>query len=589
MDDFNIYDYIAIFKRHRWAYVVTSLVMLVLTMVVTFSWSSYRSEATIQVQQPDIPQEMTTPLGVQAATVIRALADQRIEQINEKVTSNSSLVEIITKFNLYEEDRRTKPMTTIVETMRKKIKLDLVSADLANPTATARMEPGQLAAIAFVIGFTYNNPRAAQQVTNELVSRILDEDIRQRRNQAKETSEFLQVQTDALEKTLLEQERKLADFKAAHPSVRIETIPLTHQEIQLIEMNLQQVSAQADAIDKMRGDLRAQLAGTDPYSRVIADGQLLTTASIQLKNLQSKYSTMTSQYGPDHPDVVKLRHQIEALQTEVGQTPDTAVLQAQIKDTRANLAAAEQTNGPDHPDVLALRRQLTGLEGQLAVLAKDPTPHSEIKRDADNPAYLMLVSQLHAADDQFTSLATQRNDLNQQLNTLRKDVLETPAFEQQLEALSRDYDNAQLRYRELKEKKLTADMNEQMEQGRTAERLVMIDPPELPVDTHPKRILLFVASIFLSFMSGFGGVALTEKMSLNVHGPIHLASLINAPPLVVIPHIFTQAEVRQTRRARLRNTGAALGALVILGVIFDQTVMPIDVLWSVILNRLGFS
>jgi uncharacterized protein involved in exopolysaccharide biosynthesis len=473
--------------------------------------------------------------------------------------------------------------------MRKKIKLELVSSDLANPTATARMEPGQLAAIAFTIGFTYSDPRAAQQVTNELVSRILDEDIRQRRNQAKETSEFLETQIDALEKTMLEQEKKLGAFKSAHPNVRLETIALTQQELQLVQMNLQQVEAQLDAIDKARGDLRGQLASIDPYSRVIADGQLMTTAAIQLKNLQAKYSTMTTQYGPDHPDVVKLRHQIEALQAEVGQTPDTAVLQAQIKDTRANLAAAEQTNGPDHPDVLALKRQLTGLEGQLATLAKDPTPHDAIKKDADNPAYLMTVSQLNAAEGQYNALLAQKNALEQQLNGLRKDVIETPAIEQELEALSRDYDNAQLRYRELKEKKLTADMNEQMEQGRTAERLVMIDPPELPVDTHPKRFLLFVASIVVSFMSGFGGVVLAEKMSVNVHGPKHLASLTDELPLVVIPHIFTKEEIRRNRRAQIRYGGFGLAAFLVATFIFDQTVMPVDVLWSVVLNRLGFS
>ncbi len=589
MENFDIYDYVAIFKRHKVAYVVTTLVFLVLSLTVTFTWSRYRAEATIQVQQPDIPQEMTAPLGVQAATIIRALADQRIEQIEQRVTSSSSLIEIITKFNLYPKERKTQPLTIVVEKMRKKIKLELLSSDLANPTASSRMDAGQLAAIAFTVSFDYDDPLLAQHTTNEIMSRILDEDIKERRGQAKETSDFLGAQVGALEKTMAEQEKKLAEFKGAHPSIRPETIPIMQQELQMVQMTLQQVQSQTEAIDRSRGDIRAQLAAVDPYSRVVADGQVLTTAAIQLKALQAKYSTLTTQYGPDHPDVAKLRHQIEALQAEVGQAPDTAILASQIKDARANLAAAERTQGADNPDVLALRRQVRGLEEQMATQAHDPTPHDEIKKDADNPAYLMLVAQLKSTDDQYRGLLAQQASLQKQYETLQKGVSETPMVERELEELSRDYDNAQLRYRELKEKKLSADMSEQMEQGRTAERLVVLDPPELPVDTHPRRFLLFVASIFFSGLSGLGGVALAENLSRSVHGPRHLADLTGDLPLVVIPHIFTRNEIQENRRKRRRNAVIALAVVAGSFLIFNEFVMPLDVLWSLIANRLGMA
>jgi uncharacterized protein involved in exopolysaccharide biosynthesis len=273
----------------------------------------------------------------------------------------------------------------------------------------------------------------------------------------------------------------------------------------------------------------------------------------------------------------------------VGQTPDTAILQSQIIDTRANLAAAERTNGPTHPDVVALRRLLTSLETQLATQAHDPTPHDEIKRDADNPAYLMLVSQLHGLDDQYQALLAQKQSLDKQVRDLQKDIAATPGVEQELQKLARDYDNAQLRYRELKEKKLSADMSEQMERGRTGERLEVIEPPELPPDTHPKRSLLILAAIFLSGMSGFGGVAAAEAMSQSVHGPRHFANLIGELPLVVIPHIYTQAERAAIRRLRVRSGVAAAIAVVVGVILIDQTVMPIDVLWSVILNKFGLS
>src|SRR6201999_108004 len=120
----------------------------------------------------------------------------------------------------------------------------------------------------------------------------------------------------------------------------------------------QTLDSQLTANEGTEGSLRAQLASVDPYSRVIADGQVLTTPAIQLKALQAQYATLTAQYGPDHPDVLKAKHQIEALQAEIGSRggnangPDAAQLKAQIADVQTNLEAAKKTKGGDNPDVV---------------------------------------------------------------------------------------------------------------------------------------------------------------------------------------------------------------------------------------------
>ncbi len=287
-----------------------------------------------------------------------------------------------------------------------------------------------------------------------MISRFLDEDLRERRTQAEETSAFMASQITDLEASMADQEKKIADFRAKHPNNRPEALLFNQQSAQNLLISLQSLETQIASLDRNRGDIRAQLAGVDPYSRVISDGQVLTTPAIQLKALQGKYSTLTAQYGPDHhPDVVRIRHQIESLQAIVGQTQDTAELTSQLKDARTNLAAAEKQYGPNHPDVEALRRQVTGLETQLATASSNPTHHDLIKPDADNPAYLMLEAQLNSIESQYSALSTQRDTLKRQYDAQMAAVAETPAVEQEFAALSRDYDNAQLRYRELKEKR----------------------------------------------------------------------------------------------------------------------------------------
>ena len=589
MDELNIHELAAILKRRRLTFAATAFGLFVLAFIFALTFSQYRSTAVVQIAPSDIAANMTNPLGMTQTEMMQALADQKVQQIQQKVTATASLIEIITKYDIYANARLTKPITDVVEGMRKKIKLELVSTTLSNPMATSSLRPDQLSAIAFTLSFTYSEPLKAQQVANELLSHFLDEDLKQRRTKADETSSFMDSQLKTLEESMKEQESKIADFRNQHPDSRPEALALNQQLMATTYQNLLQVEAQIATVSKTRGDIRTQLASTDPYSRVVADGQLMTTPAIQLKALQAKYASSSSLYSPDHPDMIKLRHQIEALQKEVGQAPDTAEIQSQLNDARANLAAAQQTYGPEHPDVSALRRRVTTLEDALAQQAHDPTSHTAIKKDADNPAYLMLSAQLQAAEQEYKSLENQRDGLRREYERYQTNVAQTPGIEQEFASLSRDYENAQLRYRELKEKKLTADMEKQIEVGRMAERLLVIDPPELPTDTHPKRLYLILGGFVVSIMGGLGGVMLHEIGSRSVHGTRHLTTLTGMPPLVAVPHIFTREERRKITRRRLRLGAAAVVVLLVASIVIDQFVIPIDVVASIVARRLGIS
>ena len=579
MDDFDIHEYFSVLKRRKLAYFLTFAALLALSMLMAVTWSRYRSIAVVQVQQRDIPEEMTAPIGADISHLMENLADQQIQQIQQVVTSTSSLVEIIQKFHLYSGQLESQPLADVAATMRKKIKLELTSADLSNPASASRMSAGDLSAIAFELSFTYNDPLKTQQVTNELVSRFLDEDLKRRRAQTHETLVLLDSQLAALEATMAEQEKKVAEFRSKFAESRPESLAVNQQAAMTTYLNLQSVQSQLSALEKSRGDMRAQLATVDPYSRVVADGQVLTTPAIQLKALQAKYASISGQYGPEHPDVIKLRHQIMALQADAPDGGDSATLKAQISDTQSNLAAAQRTYGPDHPDVRALRQQLASLEDALARTPPSSRSHQDLKGDADNPAYLMLVSQLKALDDQQRSLTTQRDALQAQYDRYQQNVAQTPANEQEFAALSRDYDNAQLRYRELKQKRLSAEMNEQMEAGRKGARLTVVDPPALPTKTSPSKFILIVAGFMGSAFGGLGGVVLAEVLSRNVHGPKQITTIMGEPPLVVIPFLFTNEDRLRRRKRRLWALATVVVTLAISLILVDQFVVPLDVLF----------
>lgn len=586
--EYSVYDYLAIVFRRKKAFLLTFVVVFALAAFGALNYSKYRSTATIQVVPSDIPEGMTIPTGMNAADMLRALIDQRITQIQQVVTSTSSMVEIITKFDLYHDARQRTPISDIASGMADKIKLEMLSADISNPAAANKLSAGQLGATAFTVSFDYGDPLKTQQVTNELVSRFLDEDLKQRRAQSRETLTFLDAQLKQLEDAMLEQERKVAEFREQYPNSRPESLAFNRQMAATTALNLQGIQAQLGTLEKTRGDLRAQLSSVDPYTRVIADGELMTTPATQLKVLEAKLAAISGQYGPRHPDVVKLTSQIAALRAETNGSSQSAALEGQLADARANLATIEKTYGPAHPDVRAAKEKIAALEARLSATSR-ASNRSSLRHDADNPAYLMLVAQMNATDEQVRSLQKQMAEVQKQHDAYEAAVAAAPAIEQGYAALTRDYDNAQARYRDLKAKKQVAEMNAQMEQDRKAQRLSVINPPEVPTRTKPPRSLLLVGGFLFSVMCGFAAIVVAEVLSRQVHGAGHLAAITGYSPLVIIPHITT---IEERRHRRNKYAAALVGSVVAVcaGLFaFDQAVMPLDLAWTLLSMRLGIN
>ncbi len=585
----NPYEYISVLKRQKKIFLLVSFVIFSISVIFSLRWSNYRAFATVEVKQPEISIDIIETSGLNSATV-EAMADLQISRIRQKVLSTNSLVEIINKLNLYPEARKKTPVAYIAESMRKKIRLQLLSTSLANSASARKASVMQLSAIAFVLSFEYSDPLLTQQTVNELVSRFLDEDLKDRRNTAKRTSAFLDSQIKALSKSLEEQEEKIAEFRAANVDIMPDALAFNQQASASLTSRLQNLESQIIANIGLEGALRSQLAQTDPYSRIIEDGEILTTPSIQLRALKSQYATLMAKYGKKHPDVIKVARQIGTLETDINPSGHVARLKAKITDANAKLDALKNTYGDEHPDIISLKKQVDKLEDQLVEELKSNTGNSsssKIKRDADNPAYLQIVAQIEAAQKQHKALVAQKNELKKQQENYRNAIKENPAVEQQLAVLTRDYENSLVLYRELKARKLAADMNEAIEKDRSGRRLSVINSPELPLKTHPSRIIFILAGFMLSIIGGLTSVFAIHIMSRSIIGPQHLESLVGVAPLVTIPNIRTPSEKKRRKLISFLMLGLAFILTIISLIIFTQSVMPLDVLWTVILQRVG--
>ncbi|PYY05284.1 MAG: lipopolysaccharide biosynthesis protein, partial [Acidobacteria bacterium] len=158
--------------------------------------AKYRSETLILVEQQRVPEHYVEP---NVAIDIQ----QRLQSMSEQILSRTRLMAIIDKLNLYNLDHGRTDTDSLLEAMRKDISIELVKADGTRANQVA----------AFRVSYSANSPRIAQQVTAELTSLFIEENLRNRQQISEDTTTFLASELDVARKNLDLQEQRLREFK----------------------------------------------------------------------------------------------------------------------------------------------------------------------------------------------------------------------------------------------------------------------------------------------------------------------------------------------------------------------------------------
>jgi len=342
---------------------------------------------------------------------------------------------------------------------------------------------------------------------------------------------------------------------------------------------LRDVENQLRALDDRKFYLEGQLAQINPLSPVVNDeGQQVADPVTRLKMLRSQYISAAAKYAPDHPDVVRLRREIEALEKQTGSVNSSVEQAQELSKLRSELTAAREKYSPDHPDVIRLTKAVAAQE---AALKQQGTPESEAaKQKPDNPAYITLQAQLEGFKTEYQSLTAQREQLKIKLAAYEKRLQESPEVERNYSLLNRDYQNSVARYQEIKKKQNEAQIGQELEKERKGERFSLIDPPELPEQPiKPKRPALIFLGLFLSIAAGVGYAAIGESMDSSVRGARGVANLLEAPPLSVIPYLRNSEDIARAQKTRKIVLVTLATSLVLFLALVHFFWTPLDVLW----------
>jgi uncharacterized protein involved in exopolysaccharide biosynthesis len=579
MEEKTLQDYIAAAKRHRRVALAIGGGVLVIALLTAFLYPpTFRSNSTILIEEQEIPTELVR-------STITTFAAQRLQTINARVMTRANLEKIIEKYDLYPKERVKNPMEEVISKMREDISFEPISAEVIDP----RTGQPSKAVIAFSLSYDGRNPSLVQRVTNEITNLYLEENLKSRAQKTAETAGFLQDEARHMSEYVSQVEAKLAAFKEAHVNTLPEQKTLNMQQVQILDRDLSDVDTQIRTLDERKTFLDAQLAQIKPESATYSStGERILNPTDRLKSLKTQYLTLASKYSEKHPDVVKAKQEMEAMQREVNKTGSADADDVKrLDELRTERVALLEKYSESHPDVVKLQQQIARLEADVAAAANAPAEQAVVAENADNPAYINLSTQRKSIDQEVASLRQKKAELRQKMEDFNSRLNTMPDVERQYLELVRDYDNAAAKFRELKAKEMEANIAEELEKKSKGERFSIIEPPMLPEKpVKPNRIAIGLLGFFLAIGSGLGYVILLETLDKSIRGSRQIAAITGYAPLVTIPLMLTEEARQALDRRKLLIAAAAAGGLIAALVLVHFMFSPLDVLWFRVLRKL---
>ena len=567
----ELQDYLIAIRKRKIGFLTIAMTVLIISAALAFLLPPvYQSSAKILIEQQDIPQELVM-------STVTSYAAERIQEIEARVMTRANLMGIVEQHNLYEEERKVGTTEEVIARMKEDVTLEILSADVMDPR-TGR--PSQ-ATIAFSLSYEGENPQKVQRVANEIASLYLKENLISRTRQAEDASLFFQQETRRLSDLITELGQKLAIFKTENANLLPELQQLNLQMLERKETEISNLEARLNALEEKRFYLTGQLAQIDPSNPAVPG------AAQQLQLLETQYASARARYSVDHPDVQKLKREIDVLRREVGGADSSGALAEQIAAMRVELTQLRQKYTPEHPDVIRLETKIASLNNELSYI-QSRAEQDYYRSQPDNPAYITLQAQRAGVESEIKSVMQQRERLIADIQQLEANMLKAPQVEREYRALTREYENAVAQYQETRTKQSRADVARQLESERKGERFTLIEPPALPEEpVSPNRPAILALGFVLSLGSGLGFAFVADAISGAVRGARHVQRMLGAAPLAVIPYEKIMTDEHKRKSFQTRSVLVGLVAIIAALFLLHLFVTPLDVLWFSILNKFG--
>ncbi len=473
--ELSLSDVKRVLRRYWWILPITTILLGAAGLGAALALpKKFTSQTMVLVEQPTVGADYVRP-------VVTEDLNHRLASMQEQILSRTRLQPILEKFSLYPSDRDRVHIDDLVERLRSAVTITPMAP---TPGTESRQLPG------FYVNVTFDDPRTAQKICTEITSMVLAQNSGDRQKQVKVTTDFLSQQLEEAKKSLDAQDAKLAQFKVQY----LGELPDQEQTNLSILMGMNtQLEANTQALSRAQQDkafTQSVLSQQEANWKASRSGQSSDTAEQQLSALEDQLPSLQARYTPEHPDVIKLRNQIEELKKQ--------------------LEAAPKSNAPAN--------------GTSQASVSEP------------PQIQQLRAKLRQDEISITDLTQRQSQIQEQIRQLQGRVQASPVVEQQFKELTRNYQTALDFYNDLLKKRQSAGVAGDLESQQQSEQFKIYDPPSLPDQpSFPKKIIFVSGGLGGGLALGLGILFLMAVSDKSLHNERDVELALKLPVLVSVP------------------------------------------------------
>ncbi len=554
---FDVMRYVRLFWRRKWLVIIPAAVFPLAAGYYAMQLPDrYKSSTLILVQPQKVPTKFVP------STVTTSIED-RLHTISQQIFSRTRLEQIIREFNLFENERKTKAPEEIIALMRSRIRLKVYKKD------------------AFELSYIDPNPRLAMLVANKLASLFIEENLKVREQQAIGTSQFLEDEIERYRNKIREKEKIIYEFKQKYMNELPEQLASNQSRLNQLQNQLQINTQNINAAESRKLQLQQQIAEIErrvqedverrrrEWERAREEARARAEVSVaeaggaegpqnivlpidrEIEKLRQRLDDLLTVYTEKHPDVVRLKARLAQLEADA---------KRQREELEARLQNARQQDGqPAKPS------------GVATVTEEEPDLSPRYP-----PVYDKLKAELTRVTNDLEKLREQNEKIQEAIETYQKRIAATPARQLQLQQLTEDYDNLKRVLESLIDKKLQADLAENLERKQKGEQFKILDPANLPEKPfYPNRLRYVFMGLAAGLALGVGLVLLLDFLDTSIKTKADLEQTAGVPVLSVIPEIVTPATIRRRWAIRLGVAASVAVCTLAAAVVIHVKVKPI--------------
>lgn len=502
--------YLSLFLRRIHYFLLVFIVFATTGGILAYTLPEmYRAQARLLVESPQIPDDL-------AASTVRAGASELLRIIQQRLLTRANLLEIARKFDVYDNIAQMSA-DEIVDNMRSRIRIDIPN-------------DRDVTGLVF-ISFEAPSAVISSEVTNALLTQILQQNIELRTSVTRQTLDFFEQEVTRLDAELGQQGARILEFKLANKDALPESLDYRRTRLLALQERILQINREFASLTDRRDRLTKLYEQT---GRVDLSETSLSPEQRQLRQLQNELASALVIYSAENPRVRSLRAQVAALEKSV---------------------SAQISNG-------------TASDGSVLLTAYD-----------------LQVSDI---DGQIAFLSDQKTLVEAEMETLIASINATPENAIMLGTLERDYENIRTQFNQATEGLSEARTGDRIEALSKGQRIVVIEQASVPgYPSAPNRKLIVAAGVAGGIAAGLGLIFLLELLNRSIRRPVELTNSLGIKPFATLPYTTTPGQVLKRRLTIAAILLAVAAAVPLMLYLLHTMVMPIDIIIEKLRNVAG--